>query len=189
MKTEIIKFYGNDITCVMNEANELFVVLKPICDALGLDSDRQIKTISDDEVLGSERSEQTVQILETYMSDESERSEKTRQAGDNLTRKMICLPLEFVHGWLFQIKFTNTMSEETKEKLIIYKKSCYRALFDHFFGNFRKQLTANEIEIKLLEELNELSERKGIISSEIKEKKALLADIRKERLNNQLSLF
>jgi hypothetical protein len=30
------------------------LVIKPLCDALGLDSERAIKTLSDDEVLGAE---------------------------------------------------------------------------------------------------------------------------------------
>ena len=171
MKTEIVKFYGNDLTCIVEESGQILVVVKPICDAIGLDSERAIKTISDDEVLGAERSEQTVQV------------------GLDQARKMVCLPLEFVSGWLFQIKFTNTMSDETKEKLITYKRSCYKALFAHFFGNFKKQLESNEIEIKLLEEINELNEVKNRATSEIRDKKSKLEKIREERLKNEPSLF
>ena len=171
MKTEIVKFYGNDLTCIIEESGQILVVVKPICDALGLDSERAIKTLSDDEVLGAERSEQAVQV------------------GLDQPRKMVCLPLEFVSGWLFQIKFTNTMSEETKEKLITYKRRCYKALFTHFFGNFKKQLETNEIEIKLLEEINEMNEAKNNLSNQIKEKKSLLNKIREERLKNEPTLF
>jgi hypothetical protein len=152
MKTEVVKFYGNDLTCIIDESGQILVVVKPVCEALGLDSERQIRTISDDEVLGAERSEQTVQV------------------GSDQPRKMICLPLEFIHGWLFQVKFTNTMSDETKEKLIAYKRRCYKALFNHFFGNVKKQLEANEIEIRLLEDINELNEVKNRTTSELREK-------------------
>jgi len=134
-------------------------------------NDWHIKAISDDEVLGAERCEHTVQI------------------GNDQARKMICLPLEFLHGWLFQVKFTNTMSDETKEKLIAYKRRCYKALFNHFFGNIKRQLEANEIEIKLLEEINELNEIKNRTSSDLRDKKAKLDKIREERLKNEPNLF
>jgi hypothetical protein len=62
MKQEIVKFYGSDLTCIVGESGQILVVVKPVCDALGLDSERAIKVLSDDEVLGPERSEQTVQV-------------------------------------------------------------------------------------------------------------------------------
>ena len=48
MKTEIVKFQGNDLTCIIEESGQISVVVKPICDALGLDSDWQIRAISED---------------------------------------------------------------------------------------------------------------------------------------------
>lgn len=138
---------------------------------MGLDGERQIRTISEDDVLGAERSEQTVQI------------------GNDQPRRMICLPLEFLHGWLFQVKFTNTMSDDTKEKLIAYKRRCYQVLAAHFFGNMKKQIETNEMEIKLLEELNDLNSKKNEVAGVIREKKSLLDKIRAERLNNEPRLF
>ena len=38
------------------------MAIKPVCDAIGLDSDWQIKAITDDEILGAERCEHTVQL-------------------------------------------------------------------------------------------------------------------------------
>jgi len=170
MKTEIVKFCGNDLACIEKEG-QILVVVKSICDALDLDNDWHIRAISDDEVLGAERCEHTVQV------------------GTDQPRKMICLPLEFIHGWLFQIKFTNTMSEETKEKLIAYKRSCYKILFNHFFGNIKRQLEANAAEIALLEEINELNEVKNRAASDLKDRKLRLEKIRAERLQNEPTLF
>lgn len=84
MKTEIVKFYGNNIVCVVDDSGQILIVMKPVCDALGLDNDWHVRAISEDEVLGSERCEHTVQI------------------GNDQPRKMICLPLEFLHGWLLK---------------------------------------------------------------------------------------
>lgn len=171
MKTENVKFNGNDLTCIVTDTGEILVVMKPVCDALGLDSEWHIRSLGDDDVLGAERCEHTVQI------------------GNDQARRMICLPLEFLHGWLFQVKFTNTMSDETKERLITFKRRCYSVLSNHFFGNLRKQIETNEMEIKLLEELNELNTKKNDVTSVIRDKKALLDKIRADRLNNEPTLF
>jgi len=170
MATETVLFYGNQIPCYQ-ENNRIFVAIKPICDAIGLDSERQIKNISIDEILGPERSETAVQV------------------GKSQARKMVFLPLEFVHGWLFQIKNRNTMAEETKASLLQYKKECYKVLFNHFNKNTAIQLKANGIEIKLLEEIAELNEQNKKTSSEIKAKRAKLEKVRKARLNNDPTLF
>jgi hypothetical protein len=62
MKTELVKFNEAEIVCVIGDFGKIDIVIKPICDQLGLNSDRQIKTITDDDILGAERSEQTVQV-------------------------------------------------------------------------------------------------------------------------------
>lgn len=170
MKAELVNFYGSKIFC-LQESNRILVVVKTVCDGMGLDADRAIKTISDDEILGTERVEHLVE----YNGDQP--------------RKMICLPLEFLTGWLFQIKFTNTMSEETKNALIRYKRECYRVLFNYFFGNIKKQLESNSLEIELLKEINLLTEEKGNLMDTIKDKKRMLDKIRAERLNNEPTLF
>ena len=171
MKTESVKFNDADIICVVGEFGKIDVVIKPVCDHLGLDSNRQIKKITDDEILGAERSVQTLRV------------------GNVQSRKMVCLPLEFLNGWLFQIKLTNTMSEETKAKLLDYKRKCYKTLFHHFFGNMKKQIEMNEIEIALLEQLAKYGEDKVIFGENMKKAQRQLAKIRETRLTNVPVLF
>lgn len=156
----------------------IWIAIKPVCDAIGLDSDRAIKTITDDEILGAERSEQTVQVGSSPIENSSERSENLPSQG----RKMVCLPIEFINGWLFQIKFTNTMSEETKQNLLTYKRECYRVLANHFFGNMRRQIEVNTMEISLLEEINQLNEQKNELTNVLRQKKSKLDKIRELRL-------
>ena len=74
------------------------------------------------------------------------------------------------------------MKEETKANLIRFKRECYRVLFLHFFGNMRKQIEANEAEIKLLEEINLINEQKTELTATIREKKTQLDKVRSERL-------
>ena len=167
---EIVKFYETQIPCVQEETR-IMVAIKPICIALDLDEKNQYEAIRNDEILKDVVGEHPLQ--------------------DSIGRgqKSLFLPLQFVHGWLFQIKFTNTMSEETKTALIHFKRECYDVLFNHFFKKMKKQIEANKIEIDLLKEINELNDKKGSINDEIKEKKKLLEKIREERLNDEPTLF
>lgn len=171
MKTEIVKFNGSDLACVVTDSGQVMVAIKPICEGIGLNVQSQYEAIKNDDVLN-----------ELY-------GVHHIVASDGKNREMNCLPLEFLYGWLFQVKFTNTMSDETKSKLIAYKKECYKALANHFFGNVKKQIETNEMEIKLLEELNNFSSIKNEVSAIIREKKSLLDKIRAERLNNEPTLF
>lgn len=177
METNVVKFSGANIACV-NDGNTIWVAIKSVCEAIGLDSDRAIKTITDDEILGAERSEQTVQLPNSTIGNSSERSENLLSQG----RKMICLPIDFINGWLFQIKITNTMSEDTKQKLLTYKRECYRVLANHFFGNMRHQIEVNTMEISLLEEINQLNEQKNELTNTLRQKKGKLEKIRELRL-------
>jgi len=199
MTTQVVKFNDAEIVCIIGEFGKIDVVIKPICDQLGLDSDRQIKTISEDEVLGAERSEHTVQLPKNDKNWGAERSEQTVQVSpesqnngadpSEQSRKMVCLPLEFLNGWLFQIKFTNTMSDDTKAKLVDYKRKCYKALFAHFFGKMKHQIESNKIEIELLEQLAKYNEEKSVLAENIKKTQKQIAQIRDERLKNEPTLF
>jgi hypothetical protein len=59
----------------------------------------------------------------------------------------------------------------------------------HFIGNIRKQAEINQLEIQSLERINELTESKSRINSELKDEKDRLQKIRNERLNSEPSLF
>ena len=52
-------------------------------------------------------------------------------AADNKQREMVCLPLEYIFGWLFTISPKN-VAPEAKESVRRYRIECYKALFDHF---------------------------------------------------------
>lgn len=114
-----------------------YVLIRPICDALEVDGEWQIKAITANEDLAPERCEHTVQL-----------------PSDSQLRKYICLPEEFIYGWLFGIKYSNTMADETKENLRQYKRECYDVLYRHFHAKVRsitesiKERASLEVEAK-----------------------------------------
>jgi hypothetical protein len=169
MKQEIVKMNGITIECPI-EGGQSYVAVKPICEILGIDHSSQIRDLKDDVILGS-----TVVILPTV-------------GGDEKQREMVCIPVKFVFGWLFSIN-ENRVKPEAKEHILKYKLECYDVLFNHFFGNVKRQLEVNSIEIGLLEKINELNSQKNQITSDLRETKVQLDKIREERLKNEPSLF
>lgn len=95
------------------EGGEKLVPIKPICEALGVDFANQKVKIESDEILGS-----TV-VLSTTV------------AADGKQREMVCIPFEFVFGWLFTINPAN-VKEEARASVVQYKRACYKALYRSF---------------------------------------------------------
>lgn len=115
MKTEIIEFNDTEIYCPVQDSH-IFVAIKPICEALGVDPNGQIQRIKRDEIL-------------------SQLSVSIHAVGrDDKRRKMTCLPHAFIYGWLFTIS-TDQVKDEARESLIRYKKEVYQLLYDHFWNN------------------------------------------------------
>lgn len=116
-----------------------YILIRPLCEALQVDADWQIRELKKDDDLAPEVCEHTTQL-----------------PSDKQSRAFTCLKEEFVYGWLFGIKYSNTMAEETKENLRIYKRECYDVLYRHFHAKVRtmtegiKERAALEVEARKL---------------------------------------
>lgn len=104
-------------------------------------------------------------------------------AADGKQREMVCLPLEFVYGWISTIN-TKNVSAKAHDSVLRYQLECYDILYQHFAGSLRRRVEENEAEIAALQAVNEA------IANE-KEAKAVrckaedhLAAIRKSRLDS-----
>ena len=94
-----------------------WVALKPICDALSVNWNRQFQNLQEDEILASAFAKQQMQIGE-----------------DDQLRTFVCLPEKYVYGWLFGVR---SESAELKQ----YKMTCYDLLYDYFHGAITQRLT------------------------------------------------
>lgn len=101
---------------------------------------------------------------------------------------MLCLPFEFVFGWLFTIN-PDKVKPEAAEAVIRYKRECYHALFAHFVKRFRHAQQCNEQEIALLSQISEIKHTLLANKSELKAAQDRLARMRSERLVFQPTLF
>lgn len=50
------------------------------------------------------------------------------------SQETFCLRLDLVHGWLFTIDESRVKDEETRQRVLSYKRECYAVLFRHFHG-------------------------------------------------------
>lgn len=170
MNEILIKRVNETNITIVQEGSDIFVPIRPICDALGVDFSGQRRRIMSDPILGS--------VVD----------EKSATASDGKNYMMVCLPFEFVFGWLFTIN-PDKVKPEASEAVIRYKRECYHALYAHFVMRFRHAQECNEKEIALLSQISELKDTLLANKNELKAAQERLARMRTERLVFQPTLF
>lgn len=116
-KLKFLALLGHQVPYLHATDGTNLILIRPFCEALGLDADWQIRELKADEFFGPGVCEHTTQV-----------------PGDSQRRAYTCLPERFVYGWLISIKATNTMQATTKANLSAYKLEAYEVLFQHFHG-------------------------------------------------------
>lgn len=169
METKVVTRI-NGVEILASVVSDGLVPVKPICEALGVAYERQFTKLKEHPIYSST-------ITLTVMV-----------AADKREREMMCLPIEYLAGWLFSINPAN-VKEEIRENLIKFQIECNKALFRYFFGTQKKVIEQNSVEIKLLEELAELNQQKATLTTSIAEKKKQLDKLREERLKDEPGLF
>ena len=125
-----LEFDGKRITILLNDG-EWWVAIRPICDALGVNYNRQAQNIRDHRKLSQLVAEQ--QLV----------------AADGKLRKMMCPPEKVIYGWLFAINSDN-------EKLQDYQMECYDVLYNHFHGKMTSRMNILTEKLSNIEKMEEL---------------------------------
>lgn len=161
-KQKISIINGVEIFAEVNETGQVFIPVKPVCQAIGVDHPSQVQRIKRHHILGP-----TMVTI-------------TMVAADEKDREMVCLPLEFVYGWLFTIE-TGLVAESRRQDVETYQRECYEILYRHFAGSLRRRVEENEAEIAALQAVNEaiLKEKEAKVARRKAEEH--LAAIRKSR--------
>ncbi|NJL06339.1 MAG: hypothetical protein HC911_15820 [Chloroflexaceae bacterium] len=108
-----VEFYDDAILAMlvrMDGMPHVLVPVRPICHVLGINWSPQRLRINRDEVLRS----CVIKLI-------------TQVPGDIQRREHLCLPLEYLHGWLFGIGATQ-VNAEYREKITLYRRECFRTL-------------------------------------------------------------
>lgn len=169
MQQLISKINGVDIVTVDRDG-EIFVPIKPICDAIGIDVDAQRNKLNADDFFNS-----TTAII-------------TAVAADDKEREMYCIRLRDVYGWLATIN-PGKVAPEAREIVTRYRRECYDVLYEHFTGSMRRTIETNNAEIELLQRINSAISREKEAKFDRKKAEEALGKLRSERLNPQPSLF
>lgn len=112
-----VNFYDDQIVAVRVEDGTVYVPIRPICDLIGVGRRGQQERIERDPVLSTVARPITIMVS----------GRVTRPQG----REMVCLPLDYLNGWLFGIN-ANRVKESVRDSVIRYQHECYRVLFDAF---------------------------------------------------------
>lgn len=112
-----VAFHGDAIMAVLAEGGEVYVPIRPICEALGVQWAAQRKRINRDAVLQDELINISVSVTDTQ--------------GQTQNRAISCLPLKFLNGWLFGIN-ADRVKPNVRDRLIRYQRECYEVLWQAF---------------------------------------------------------
>lgn len=132
-----VDFKSNQIEVV--EENQS-IVIKDICENIGLDFSRQYRKL---------------------ISDESYESKLIKVQTRGGLQEVFTIPLSKLNGWLFSIN-PNKVKPEVKQKLIEYKKECFNVL-NNYFNNgiaINHRVSETNIQIELSELRQEIKDLK-----------------------------
>jgi hypothetical protein len=122
---ELVPFEDRQIMTVRNN-DGIYVVMKPLVEALGLTWRTQHERISDHPVI----SEGIRLIL-------------IPSAGG--MQETTALHLEQFHGWLVTLDPRRVSDENRREIIIRYQKRAFRVIFEHFHGRMGKRLNLQSV--------------------------------------------
>jgi dsDNA-binding SOS-regulon protein len=123
-----VEFYGDTILAALariDGKNTIIVPVRPVCEVLGLAWSPQRRRINRDDVLNS--------VV----------TEMVTTARDGKRYKMLALPLEHLHGWLFGVS-ASQVKEEHREKITLYRRECFQVLSAAFSADLLLPDQANK---------------------------------------------
>jgi hypothetical protein len=108
-----ISFYEARLVVQLGEDGQIYVALRPIIEALGLDWSAQYRRIKRDPVLSVEVKTISIAVTATEI----------RKRGEG-AKDFICLPKQFVSGFLFGVN-ANRVQPELRGKLIKWQREAH----------------------------------------------------------------
>lgn len=164
-KQKITILNGVEIFAQVNENGQVFVPVKPICQAIGVDHDAQRQRIKRHRKLSS--------VAVTI----------TATGADGKNYEMLALPLQYAYGWVFSID-TSLVAEAALPSVEQYQDECYDILYRHFAGSLRRRVEENEAEIAALKAVNDAILNEKEAKAARRKAEEHLAEIRKSRLDS-----
>ena len=112
VREQRVDFYGDQLSAAQLADGTVWVPVRPICDALGLNVSGQLQRLRRDPVLAEAAG---VCVMHTPSG----------------VQEMLCLPLDLLPGWLFGIAGAR-VKPELQDKILRYRRECFRVLWNAF---------------------------------------------------------
>ena len=112
-----VVFYDDEIVTVRVADGTVYVPIRPICEALGISWNGQRERILRDPILSEVG--RYARVIRPYLNSGRE-------------QVVLCLPLDYLNGWLFGITVNRVKTESLKERVLRYQRDCYRVLNEAF---------------------------------------------------------
>ena len=175
VEQRIVEFYEDQVPAIRLADGDVFVVVRSICDNLGVAWSPQRRRILRDPVLADELTPVTVTVTGTGQQVDA-----------------LCLPLKYIPGFLFGIN-ADRVKPEVRDRLIRYQRECYDVLAEAFQEG---RLTADPVlddlllsdsdavqAYKMLQALVKLARNQVLLEAQLQTHSAQLVD-HDQRLEN-----
>lgn len=110
-------FYEDVILAARLADDQVLIPLRPIIEMLDLDWASQTRRINRDPILSVEQKRVVITTTDSRHG--------------TMPREMLCLPLDYLSGFLFGIN-ANRVGPELRERVIRYQRECYKTLAEAF---------------------------------------------------------
>lgn len=117
-----IPFYEDNLIIQLGEDGEIYVALRPIVEALGLNWSGQLQRIKRDAVLGKHL--KTLSVVVTHMEG------RNAQHGE-----VVCLPKQYISGFLFGISAGRIKDMHLRAKVVQFQEEAHLFLDAAFTGD------------------------------------------------------
>jgi len=130
-----VLFYDDEITAMHLEDGRVFIPMRPLIERLGIDWNGRRRINRDAE-----------------LKDEVTSVDVTSTQGDvEQRRAMLCLPLDYISGFLFGIN-ADRVNPDVRDQLIRYQRECYKVLADAF--QHGRLITDTDSDVEVLTQKN-----------------------------------
>ena len=128
-----IPFYDDDLIVQLGEDGEIYVALRPIVEALGLSWGSQLNRIKRDAVLSKK-----METLSVFV---------TNTQGDGQHREVVCLPKQYISGFLFGISAGRIKDAQLQAKVIQFQEEAHLFLDAAFTGDAESAMEGYAAEV------------------------------------------
>lgn len=125
-----IPFYEDTLIVQLGEDGEIYVALRPIVESLGLSWGSQLNRIKRDAVLSKK-----MQTLSVFVMN-------TQGTPDGQHREVVCLPKQYISGFLFGINAGRIKDVKLRTKVIQFQEEAHLILDAAFTGDAESAMAA-----------------------------------------------